>query len=888
MNRFILIDAHAIIHRAYHALPPLTSSSGEPVNAVYGFTTILLRMLRELKPNYVAAAFDLAGPTFRHAAYERYKAHRPETPSDLSSQFNKVKRVLDSFGIAIFEKEGYEADDIIGTIAKKTAKDKELEVIVVTGDMDTLQLIRPRLNVYAMKKGVSDIMIYGAKEVKERYGVTPEEMIDFKGLKGDPSDNIPGVKGIGEKTATLLIQEFGSIEGIYAALKKKNKKISPAVAARLEAGAEEAKFSRDLSTIETNVPISFDLEKVRYQDGVPERALDLFQNFGFHGLLKRIRGEASPAAKSGKKEKAVTMQVAMFGDAGGERKTAVLAPESEKEWSAFFARAGKSKVGLILYSADTEGAPQLFLIAEDLKDVLQISPKILRIASVKKYFSEHAGIWTYGAKAIIHFFRAFGIELAEVRYDLELAAYLTGEFSRDFSYIGIASRELGRLVSQDPREEFAHFFEIAHMLEKKLAERNLGKVMFDIDLPLMRILAEMEERGVLLDCGFLEKLSVEIGGEIDTLTKEIYKHAEEEFNINSSQQLSKILFEKLGIKTHGLRKTEKGGVISTSASELEKLRNLHPVIDLILRYRELAKLKTTYVDALPRLINKNTGRLHTTFHQTVAATGRLSSSDPNLQNIPIMSEDGREVRKAFVAEKGFALVAFDYSQIELRVAASLAKDEKMTDAFRKGIDIHALTASEVYNVPLEKVTADLRRAAKTLNFGILYGMGPQSLAEQTGMARDEAKKFIEEYFRDFSGVRTFIEATKTKTEQDGYVETLFGRRRYIPEIYSANWQLKREAERMAVNAPVQGTAADIVKLAMIQVAGWIKKNKKEDSVLLLLQVHDELVFEIKEGIKDAVISEIKKIMEQAADIGVPLVVDVKVGRNWGEMDVFAC
>lgn len=886
MQRLILIDAHAVIHRAYHALPPLTSSSGEPVNAVYGFTMILLRMLRELKPDYVAAAFDLAGPTFRHAAYERYKAHRPETPSDLSSQFNKVKRMLDAFGIVIFEKEGYEADDIIGTIAEKTAKNKELEVLVVTGDMDTLQLIRPRLHVYAMKKGVSDIMIYGAKEVEDRYGITPAQMIDFKGLKGDPSDNIPGVKGIGEKTAAQLIREFGSIEGIYKAVKKKDKKISPATAARLAAGEEDAQFSRDLSTIETNVPIRFDLEKIHWNDGIRESVLELFQEFGFQGLLKRVRGEASAAEKNTKEKEAPSRaQAGMFGDLGGERKSAVISIETEKEWDALAARAGKSDAGMILYAAGAEDAPHLFLVFKNSQEVCRIAPKLLRTSLLKKYFSGSADIWVHGAKPIIHFLRNFGITLRGLRFDTELAAYLTGEFSRDFSYIGIASRELGRLVSQDPLEEFSHFFEIAEMLEKKLAERGLEKVMFEIDLPLLRILAEMEERGILLDRGFLEKFSAEIGGRIEKLTKEIYTHAGEEFNINSSQQLSKILFEKLGIKTHGLRKTEKGGVVSTSASELEKLKEAHPMVELILRYRELAKLKTTYVDALPRLINKETGRVHTTFHQTAAATGRLSSSDPNLQNIPIMSEDGREVRKAFIAEKGFSLAAFDYSQIELRVAASLAKDAKMTDAFRKGIDIHALTASEIYGVPLEKVTAGLRRAAKTLNFGILYGMGSQALAEQTGMSRDEAKKFIEEYFRNFSDVRTFIDETKAKAERDGYVETMFGRRRYIPEIYSANWQLKREAERMAVNAPVQGTAADIVKLAMLQVDGWIKKEKKEDAVRMLLQVHDELVFEIKEDMKDAVIPKIKKIMESAADIGVPLVVDAKVGMSWGEMKI---
>lgn len=883
MKRFILIDSHAIIHRAYHALPPLTSTLGEPVNAVYGFTTILLRIMRELKPDYIAAAFDLPGPTFRHIAYERYKAQRPETPSDLSGQFNKVREVVNAFGITMFEKEGYEADDIIGTIAKKMEKNKSVEVIVVTGDMDTLQLIRPGLKVYAMKKGISDTMIYGEKEVVERYGITPKQMIDFKGLKGDPSDNIPGVKGIGEKTAAQLIQEFDSIEGIYKALKKKSKKISASVATKLALGEEEARFSRDLSAIKTDIPIDVKLDTLKttgdLQNPVIARVL---QKFGFTSLVRRIMGEGASPTASKKTKKADRVQGGMFAESSFEKKKTIILIDSEKDWDNFSRLTPAEDAGLILFSESGDTKSHLFAVSQKTKEVYRMGDNVFTLPFAKKYFTEYATFSLYDAKSIIHFLRKSDVEIGGVGFDLMLAAYLTSDFSRDVSYLGIVSRELGRLVSHDPREEFSHLFEIKTALEKKLEERALDRAMYDIDLPLVRILADMEDCGVLLDREFLADFSEKLNKEIDGLIKKIHTLAGEEFNINSSQQLSKILFEKLEIKTHGLRKTEKGGVVSTGASELEKLKTTHPIIEHVLQYRELAKLKSTYVDVLPRLADLQTNRIHTTFHQTTAATGRLSSSDPNLQNIPIMSEYGREIRRAFIAEKGFVLASFDYSQIELRVAAILAKDVKMIEAFKNGVDIHVLTASEVYGVPIEKVTSELRRAAKTLNFGILYGMGPQSLSESTGMARDDAKKFITEYFRNFSGIHRYIEETKKGVLESGFVETLFGRRRSIPEINSANWQIRREAERMAVNTPVQGTAADLVKLAMIALDVWIKKEKYEDRVRLLLQVHDELVFEIKEDIQN-IIPEIKRIMEGVAELDVPLVVDAKVGKNWKEM-----
>lgn len=870
MEKLILIDAHAVIHRAYHALPSLNTPAGEPVNAVYGFTSILLRILRELKPDYIAAAFDLPGPTFRHIAYERYKAQRPETPSDLSSQFARVKEVLAAFAIPVFEKEGYEADDLIGTIAKKLEKKKDLEVIIVTGDMDTLQLVRPRLKVYAMKKGITETVIYDEKTVKERYGFGPKQLIDFKGLKGDPSDNIPGVKGIGEKTASELIKNFGSIEGIYKALRKKSVKISAGLADKLREGEEEAKFSKELARIKTDVPLEFNLAEAEWkEDGEQDKVRQLFLKFGFSSLLKRLDAEEIRALGV-KKEQAVLIQGV------SAKKVAIPQIDNLKAFQEFKKELSNKKIGLLLQEEN-------LILVNTEKKVFRIAEKLFWETGIKQFLEKETEAFVYDAKSMFHFLRKFGIGLSETKFDLLLAVYLTQPFSRDFSFTSVAARELGRFAAPEPEDEFSHFFEIAKSLEAKLNEGKIKFIFEKIEMPLSSILADMEERGILLDRGFLKKLGDEVDQKLAALTKEIYKLAGEEFNINSSQQLSRVLFEKLKIAARGLRKTEKGGVVSTGASELEKLKKEHPLIEKILGYRELMKLKTTYIDALPELVDSKTGRLHTTFNQTGTSTGRLSSSNPNLQNIPIMSEYGREVRKAFVAGKGFELVSFDYSQIELRVAAHLADDEKMVEAFNKGLDIHKLTASEIYNIPLEKVTPDLRRAAKTLNFGILYGMGSSALAESTGLSREEAKKFIEEYFRDFAGIKSYLEKTKKFAEENGYVETLFGRRRYIPEIHSANWQLKREAERMAINMPIQGTATgDIVKMAMIKIDEWIKKEKLEKDVRMLLQVHDELLFEIKENIIKKVAPKIKDLMEGVTKLKVPLVAEVRAGPNWGE------
>lgn len=899
MKRLILIDSHAIIHRAYYALPPLSSPSGEPTNAVYGFTTILMRMLKELKPDYIAACFDMATPTFRHIVYERYKAQRPEVPHDLSSQFSLVKEVLKAFDIPILEKEGYEADDIIGTLAEKFRDERDVEIVVVTGDLDTLQLVRPRLKVYSMKKGISEIMIYDEKAVEERYGLKPSQLIDFKGLKGDPSDNIPGVRGIGEKTAAELIASFGSLEGVYKALRSGNKKVSKNIAEKLFAGEEDAKFSKELARIIVDIPIRVGLEDLRWKEPKDfSKIKDVFSRLGFSSLLKRLDDKIKP----------VGCHAAALLDGFTVARLQIKTIKNLSGFEEFRRKAKDGDHGIILYEkrlysvlsqvlGDCGIAAAPPAIAASL--VFEWSSDILYKKDVKAFWQHPPRpLFVYDGKSIIRFLRNFGIEVGPIKFDLMLAAYLGGIFGRDFSYPALVTQELGHTISQAPREELGRFFEVARALEGKLTVGRVRDVFEKIELPLVRVLADMEDRGIKVDVDVLKKLSGEIDKRLVKLTEEIYQLSGGPFNINSSQQLAAVLFEKLKLTSRGLRKTAKAGRVSTGAAELDKLKGAHPIIKKILEYRELTKLKTTYVDALPPLVNPETERLHTTFNQIGTVTGRLSSSDPNLQNIPIMSELGREIRKAFVAEKGFMLVSFDYSQIELRVAAHLANDEKMLDAFQRGLDIHKMTAAEIFNIPLRGVTQEQRRAAKTLNFGILYGMGPQALAESTGMSKDEAKKFIDEYFLDFSGIKRYIENTLKFAAKNGYVETLFGRRRYIPEVHSPNWQLKREAERMAVNMPIQGTATgDIIKLAMIKVDEWIRKEKLENDIRMLLQVHDELLFEVREGLSQTwfrhketrfggdfieKIQRIKKIMENVVELKVPLAVDVKIGKNWGE------
>ncbi|MDP3785292.1 MAG: DNA polymerase [bacterium] len=843
----VLLDAHAILHRAFHALPAFSSPKGEPTGALYGFVAFLLKVLRELKPDYIAACYDLPGPTFRHAAYKKYKGQRPELASDLTSQISRSYDLLQAFSVPVFEHPRFEADDILGTIVEKVKTRKNLDVIIASGDLDTLQLVSGRrVRVYTLRKGLQDTVLYDEEKVRERFGFGPEYLPDFKGLKGDPSDNIIGVPGIGDKTASELVQKFGTLEKIFKALKKDKKSlVSAGIKDRtiklLEEHEEEALFSKTLTEIRRDAPIEFLLEKTDWRGNYKkERAELLFKELGFTSLLSRLPAASEADSAAQKKEEVET-----------ESNPELLEKERERFW--YF---------------------------------LENAKKLYAVSAGGKIFSAEGGPASGGenhffdAKKIFHVFNQD--QFPYLTSDLKISAWLARPALQNPSLFEVIHNFLPKesLAESEIFKALRCLPALSQVLGRELREKKLERVLNEIELPLIPVLCEMERRGILVDVKSLGKLSTEFQKQLEKYQEKIWKFAGLSFNINSPSQLAEVLFGRLKLEARGIKKTP-GGARSTRESELLKLKNAHPVIKELLSYRELSKLKSTYLDALPSLADAS-GRVHTTFDQTGTVTGRLSSLEPNLQNIPIRSEAGREVRKAFIASKGFSLVSFDYSQLELRIAAILSSDRKMKRAFQEGKDIHAATAAEIFNVPEEEITPEMRRDAKVINFGILYGMGVNTLARSMEVSRERAEAFWQEYFQDFEGVAEYIAKIKKEVRAKGYVETLFGRRRYLPEIFSSAEYIQKEAERMAVNAPIQGTEADIVKLGMIRAQNLVKENFSGEAHLLL-QIHDELLFEVKkERVKDFV-SAVRKILEEIYKGDITLTVEAKVGDNWAEL-----
>jgi DNA polymerase-1 len=800
-KRLVLLDSHAIIHRAYHALPEFSSTKGEPTGALYGLVAMLLKIIQDLKPDYIIAAFDLSGPTFRHQAAESYKAGRKENDANLDLQLERSKDLFKAFNIPLYALEGFEADDIIGTIVHLLKKDKNVEIIIASGDMDTMQLVDDKkVQVYTLKKGINDTILYDEEKMRERFGFAPEHLVDYKGLRGDPSDNIMGVKGIGEKTATSLITTFGSVEDIYKALKKKGDGwkqagITERIKNLLLENEEEALFSKTLATIRPDAPIDFKLPEEEWRAGFKmDEALTLFQELGFRTLSQRVKS--------------------LFGSSGATE------------------GSGKKNSDSLTLSS---GAPT----------ELGISPTLAFID-----FNPH--------------------ELQE----LSLMLWVIDS--------NITAPTLDDILQFTKAQSLG---EARKVLEAELDKRNVRKVFEEIEKPLMNVVAEMNERGVKVDKSVLADLSKTYHKELSRIEKEIWKLAGEEFNVNSPKVLSSILFEKLGLADKRQKKTA-GGALSTKESELEKLKEKHPIIELIMNYRELSKLLGTYIDAIPPQLDKHS-RLHSTFSQAGAVTGRMNSNNPNLQNIPNKTELGRAIRNAFIPEKGFKLVSLDYSQIELRLAAILSEDPKLMEIFINGEDVHAGVAARVFKVSQDKVDKSMRSKAKVINFGILYGMGVNALKANLKSDRKEAQEFYNEYFATFTGLAQYLDHTKADAERKGYTETLFGRRRYFSGFKSPLPFIRASAERMAINAPLQGTQADIIKIAMKKIDEKIKSDKHADDVRMVLQVHDELVFEIRENLVDKSIKEFKKIMETVIPEeklhGVPIVAEANVGENWGEM-----
>ena len=779
-KKLVLLDSHAILHRGYHALPDFVSSKGEPTGALYGLVTLLLKMVREIKPDYVVACYDLPGPTFRHDSYKEYKAGRAKTDDALVSQLKRSRDLFTAFGIPIYDKPGFEADDMLGTIVemeRDALKKGELQIVIASGDMDTLQLVDDkRVVVYTLKKGIADTVTYDEDGVRARYGFLPELLPDYKGLRGDPSDNIIGIAGIGEKTATELIGNFGSLEKIYAILKKHPEKLKEAgikdrMIELLRNGEDEAFFSKTLATIRRDAPIDFVLPEKTWLMGIDiAAAVEICKTFEFRSLVPRVQ---------------------------------------------------------------ELGREQGVLVTEEIGQNTDTSTDEFR-------------------KAVIAF------------------ALL------DSSRNEPTPADIFDTTKSSTLEE------AINVLEKKIKTDGLERVYREIELPLLPIVVEMEKTGILIDKKYLAKLSKEYHAELSRLEKKIWDHAGEEFNINSPKQLGVILFEKMELTAKGLRKTA-SGKRSTKVSELEKLVGVHPIVEEIMSYREYQKLLSTYIDILPTLADAH-DRIHTTFLQVGTTTGRMSSNNPNLQNIPIKTELGKNIRKAFVASPGYELVTFDYSQIDLRAAALLSLDEKLVKAFQSGEDIHSTVAMEVFNVSADQITHDMRRRAKVLNFGILYGMGVSALRQNLDSTREEAEEYHAAYFAKFSGLHNYIGRVEQDAEINGYTETYYGRRRYFPELKSSLPFIRSAALRMAVNAPIQGTSADIMKLAMIRARDALQAKGLAGEVRMLLQVHDEIVTEIKkEKVAEAAVI-IKVAMESIITEPVPFLVKVSRGASWGDLE----
>ena len=861
-----LLDGHSLTHRAFYALPLLTNDDGEYTNAVFGFVRMLFSLTDEWKPDRMIITFDKKAPTFRHEEYEDYKGTRKKMPEELVPQIPLLQETIEKLKIPMLAKEGYEADDLLGTLSKEAAEEG-YKVYIVTGDRDALQLVSENVNVLYTRKGISDLVKFDLDKVMEKYELQPKKLIDRKGLMGDSSDNIPGVPGIGKKTALKLLKEFGSMEEILANVDKVSGKKRKE---NLHKYAEQARMSYRLGKIKRDVPVDIDFERCRLDLYDDQEAAEQFEKLGFTSLLERFdfKEEANfkdLELKSLKKEdlKELKEKALKAGEIAAALKLDKASKAIDGKIKEFlFSLKGEEKIYSYIPAAEAE-------IDSAVKEILE-SEKIAKLMPDAK----EASLALLKKK----------IEILNISFEPLLAFYLLQPSSSLPEVEEVFSREF--TLSFDELEEenklavkISRLFELKEKLMAKLEKDNLVKLYQEIELPLIKVLARMEFNGIKVDKDWLASLSERLGKRLELITEKAHQLAGEEFNLNSPKQLGEILFEKLGLPV--IKRTKTG--YSTNASVLEKLEGKHEIIPLISEYRELAKLKSTYIDSLPPLINEETGKIHTSFNQMVTATGRLSSTNPNLQNIPIRTEEGREIRKAFIpSEEDMLLLAVDYSQIELRVFAHLSGDQKLKEAFNSGADIHTETAAEVFEVKPEEVSPNLRRHAKVINFGIAYGMSAYGLSQDLDIAVEEAQEYIDKYFERFSGVKEYMDQTIEKVKECGYAETMFGRRRYIPEINSSNYHRRSFAERTAINTPVQGTAADIMKKSMLDVYDALKKTELDLNILL--QVHDELVFEVKKSDLDQAAALIKEQMENTAELDVPLLVDLQTGENWRDKE----
>lgn len=873
----LLIDANALIHRSWHAIRPLTSPDGRLVNAVYGFTTSLLKIVAELHPTHVAVCWDTPEPTFRHEAEPAYKAHRVEQPQEFYDQIPLVKEIVAALGMRNIEKPGFEADDIIGTVATLLAN-SGMDVTILTSDRDAWQLISPRISVLAFKQGVTETIRYDEKALFEKTGLTAKQIPEYKALRGDASDNLKGVPGIGEKTATVLLQKYSTLEGVFEAAHSPKSEMSESVRSKLIDGEKSGRATLPLVNIVLDVPLLITPNDLQRQAVREQEAKQLLLSLGFKKMIERVFGvsekntvqrvEIKKDKKSASPSVSSVNLVSFVQTLHEQDEVVIHAIEATQEslfqdGPLFALRSASS--ACIVTRFECNSAQEKKMFAQMLAD-----------ESIKKIGHDLKRTW--------HACYALGFDMRGIAFDTQIAAYLLSSGEGKYELDSLAASLLDKKFSDGesrPIEEISAIWDIYCIYKKELSVNSLQSVLDRFEIPLIPILGHMEESGILIDRPYFNGLSEEFRAERQRLEEEMVHMAGEAFNPASPAQLSHVLFETLQISTKGLKRGKTG--ISTAASELEKLEGVHPIISKISEYREVAKLLTTYVDTLPQLADAH-DRVHTTFNMTVAATGRLSSTNPNLQNIPVRTELGRRIRKGFIASKGTVFVSCDYSQIELRIIAALAKDAKMLDAFHRHADIHTETAAAIWHVTPESVTKEQRRAAKAINFGIIYGQGPQGLAKTASVPFAEAKAFIEEYFVVYAGIRSYLEETRALAHAQGYVETLFGRRRPIADIHSSMPHIRAAAERMAINMPVQGTAADIMKLGLIRVAQQLHTVSSKSRILL--QVHDELVLEVPEHEAKIVASSVKEWMSSVADIGCPILVEAHTGTNWEEMKSF--
>ncbi|MDD5190559.1 MAG: DNA polymerase I [Dehalococcoidales bacterium] len=901
---FVVFDGNAIIHRAFHAIPPFTvRKTGEMVGAVYGFASILMKVINDLQPTHYAIAFDKKAPTFRHKLDEQYKATRPETPSELAGQFGRVRQMVDVFKIPVYEMEGFEADDLLGTLSRQ-ATGQNMDTIIVTGDADAMQLVNDRVKVfYPRPRGnFSDADLYDDAAVVNKYGIKPEHISDYKALKGDASDNIPGVRGIGEKTAVKLIQQFGSLDEIYRRLDEvKPEKLQ----ALLRTNESEARRCKVLSTIVTDVPVKLNLSEAETSHFDRQKAIDLFRELEFTSLVNKMPQGEPAALQPSLPVETVSAPPHTYKIINTiESLNELVHRLQAATWFTFDTETSSLNplqsdlVGISLSSLPGE-AYYIPLGHIGLSTTPQL-PLETVVEKLKPVFAGNQPKIAHNGKFDIEALSTVGIEVHNFTFDTMIAGFLLNEAALGLkalamSRLNIEMKQITDLIGTGAKQipmsqvdiETAADYAAAdadmtgrlyEVFQKELQVQNLWQLFDETEMPLVPVLVHMERAGILVNRTILDRMSATFGEKIKVLEAEICRHAGEVFNINSTQQLSGILFDKLQLQPP----KKKAGSYSTAAGVLEDLKGDHPIIQDILNYRGLAKLKSTYVDALPELINPRTGRIHTCYSQTRAITGRLSSSDPNLQNIPIKDEQGRLIRTAFVAPAGSYFFAADYSQIDLRALAHLSQDDALLSAFNNDEDIHTATASQIYGVPPEQVTPQMRRFAKTINFGVIYGMSEFGLQQATELSREEAGKFIKAYFEKYSGVKWYMELTKEQARHSGYVQTILGRKRMIPEIRASNRQIRESAERMAINMPVQGTSADIIKKAMINIYREMLTRKLKTK--MLLQVHDELVFEVPEDELETIKTFVPEMMVNAIQLSIPLKVDTKIGVNWGEME----